>query len=302
MPKIQVSGTTITYETWGEGAPIVLTPQGWFARNPFVYILAGRLSKTHKVLLWDRPNAGASDIAIEDTPSEPQLWADRMHEMLHQLGMAPAYFAGSSMGSVFSLFMAHRYPADVRAIISIDPPGDDDQLNDPLISARYFEFMEIARTKGMAAVIEHSQAAWSRIISAAPLQKWDSVRKGIAESIALNPANRERLLAFAPEEFATIMARWGQWNTSALFHRAQLSDAECQTITTPALFFPGTDELHPPHTAQQLAKLLPNARLVDYSHHFTQAEIQCVQGSDAYMTQNAFLKLPFIEDFLRQQV
>lgn len=300
MPRIKIDDTTIAYETWGDGPPIVLTPHGWFQRGAPHYLMAGRLSKTNQVLLWDRPNSGASDVVIVDTPSEFHLWADLMHELLHQLDMAPAYFGGASNGSVFSLFMAYRYREDVKGLILLDPPTDDIELTHPLSDARYLEFAKIAETQGMQAVIEHSHKAWMRSISIGQQERWDGIRKWVAETIVLNPSNQERLLAIDPEHFGAVMERWGEWFQTHHGHVAGLSAGELKQITILALVMHGFDDLHPQHSAQELANLLPNAEFVDYTSRYSQEEIRAVQESEAYATQNAFLKLPFIEDFLQR--
>ncbi len=73
MPKIEVNGVEIAYELIGNGSPLVFTPGGWEPREPAVYLVAGRLSAHHRVLLWDRRNCGASGIAFDDAESEWHL-------------------------------------------------------------------------------------------------------------------------------------------------------------------------------------------------------------------------------------
>src|SRR5687768_6013810 len=124
MPRISVNGVSLAYEVLGDGSPIVWTPGGWFPRDNWVYLNAGSLASQYKNLLWDRRNCGASDVRIEDAPSELHLWADDLHHLLHTLNLSPAYLAGGSNGCRLSLLMAHRYPDDVKAIILIDPPTD----------------------------------------------------------------------------------------------------------------------------------------------------------------------------------
>ncbi len=301
MPKIKINDTTIAYETWGDGPPVVLTPHGWFMRNALVYVLAGRLAKQHRVILWDRPNSGASDISIADVPSELDLWADVMHGFLAELDLGPAYFCGGSNGCVFSLFMAHRYPADVKGLILLDAITDDMALSRPIFDARYLEFADIAKTKGMQAVIDHSAATGQRGMPATPQQPWDGIRKWIVETIGLNPANQERLLTMDAHYFGTVMQRWGEWYLTKTLNVANLSAAELQQITMPTLVLPGVDPLHTHHSAVQLADLLPNAELADYASHYSSAEVRAVQESDAISTQKIFLMLPFVEEFLDRQ-
>ena len=80
----------------------------------------------------------------------------------------------------------------------------------------------------------------------------------------------------------------------------ELSDEELSRIVAPSLVLHGHNALHPEHIARALATLLPNAELAHYPDRYTQEEIKRVQESNTYTSQNAFLKLPFIETFLQR--
>lgn len=301
MAKIRVKGITIAYEVMGKGPPIVWTPGGHFPRENWGYLHAGRLSANYKVLIWDRRNAGASDIAIEDAPSELHLWTDDLHHLLNALNMSPAYVAGGSGGHVLSLLMAHRYPEDVKALILSDTPLDDLDFLKAYADAVYFQFADLAERKGMPAVIEHSTEAWVRLVSSkSDPEGWDWSLNRFAETILMNPGNRDLLLSMEPKKFASIMRKYSRWFLSGRFHLAQLSDEDLGRITAPALVLHGLDEAHPRHTAEELHSLLPNSEWVEYSDLYSQEEIDQVRESDVYVTQKGALGLPFIEEFLQR--
>ena len=300
MPKIRVNNIVLAYEVFGQGTPVVWTPGGWFPRDR-AYLSAGRLSANYQALLWDRRNTGASDIAIEDVPSEMHLWADDLHHLLHTLILSPAYLGGSSAGHILSLLMAHRYPQDVRGLILANTPTDDLDLLGPLWNAHYLQLAEVAESKGMQAVIAHSTEAWTRIVSAkSKPEDYDWLLKWVAETISMNPSNRDRLLAMDPKQFATIMKKWGHPNFSGRPHLAGLTEDQVRRITVPALVAHGFNEVHPKRTAEELYRLLPNAEWVEYSDRYTQEEIDQAQEADAPPTQRAALRLPFVEEFLRR--
>src|ERR1019366_5160964 len=99
MPTIDILGGRVAYEILGEGDPIVLTPGGRFSMGvaglrPFAEALAPHM----KVLLWDRPNAGASDLTFT-VETESDMHADTLAELLRQLEMTPAVVAGGSAGA-----------------------------------------------------------------------------------------------------------------------------------------------------------------------------------------------------------
>ena len=212
--------------------------------------------------------------------------------------MSPAYVGGSSGGHSFSLLMAHRYPQDVKALILCHPGSDDVDLLKPPADAHYFELAEVAEAEGMKAVIEHSTQAWRRLGSSNP-ERWDTFRNWVAETIARNPSNLNRLLSMDAKAFAAIMKKWGDWFLSGRIHLSGLTDEEVGRIKTPALVVHGFDEYHPEHTARELNVLLPNSYWVDFSDRYSKEEIAHVRESDAISAKVA-LNIPYYEEFLKK--
>jgi pimeloyl-ACP methyl ester carboxylesterase len=66
MPTTRMSGCSIAYEVIGDGRPWVITPGGRFSKDsPGVRELAAALAERgNRVLVWDRPNCGASDVSL----------------------------------------------------------------------------------------------------------------------------------------------------------------------------------------------------------------------------------------------
>src|SRR6266702_3431976 len=115
MATATVDGLSIAYEVIGDGRPWVITPGGRFSKDsPGVRELAMALADGgNRVLIWDRPNCGASDVCF-DGPSESAMQADVLAGLLSHLDMAPAVIAGGSGGARVSLLTAARHP-DVAA-------------------------------------------------------------------------------------------------------------------------------------------------------------------------------------------
>ena len=67
MAIAEVNGLSLAYETIGEGRPWAITPGGRFTKeSPGVRELAQALAEHgNKVLIWDRPNCGESDVCFE---------------------------------------------------------------------------------------------------------------------------------------------------------------------------------------------------------------------------------------------
>jgi len=294
MPNITVNGVTLAYQVFGSGPSVVWSTHGWFPRDNLAYLVAGRLSANYRVLIWDRRNCGASDIAMEDTPSEHDLWVEDLHEMLKALDMSPAYLAGACNGAALSLQMARRHPEDARGLILVAPPFYYTAATSAcahITDGQYFKLIAAAENKGMQAVIDESTEAWVRLGSARA-EPGDGFLKWVAETIAMNPGNRDRLLAMDPKAFAAILRRWASWYGQGPGHVHGAPYDDIRPITLPALVAHGFDPIHPRDTAEALYRLLPNAEWVEYSDRYTEEEMAQAGYSWA-------LALPFMEAFLR---
>lgn len=191
MARTRVNGLSIAYELIGGGAPgersWAVTPGGRFGMDsPGVRELATALAERgHRVLIWDRPNCGASDVCFTG-PSESAMQADVLAALLADLGMAPAVIAGGSGGSRVSLLTAARHP-DVAAGLALW-----------WISGGIYGLMVL----GVHYCGGSLTAAWNGGMAAvAKLPEW-------AEVLSRNPDNRARFLDQDPREFIATMERW----------------------------------------------------------------------------------------------
>src|SRR3974390_1450174 len=100
MARTTINGCSVEYELIGDGKPWVITPGGRFSKDSAgVRELAAALAdRGNKVLIWDRPNCGASDVCFTGS-SESAMQADMLAELLVHLDMAPAVIAGGSGGA-----------------------------------------------------------------------------------------------------------------------------------------------------------------------------------------------------------
>ena len=91
MPLTTVRGVAINYEILGDHGPWVAISPGGRRGLEGVQSLAGRLAAAgYRVLIHDRRNCGASDVAIEGNESEYEIWADDLYLLLSQLKALPA--------------------------------------------------------------------------------------------------------------------------------------------------------------------------------------------------------------------
>ena len=189
MTKRRILDIEIDYELLGDsGAPaVVLTPGGRFARDSAgLPELAAELAQGGKqVLLWDRPNCGASEISFTGE-NESELHARVLLQLVRELGLGPIAVGGGSAGSRVSLLAAAQAPELVSHLLLWWISGGALSL----VSLAYYYCVDhaiTARQGGMEAV--------------AALPLWQ-------EQLAKNPRNRDILLGQDPEVFIRRMEQW----------------------------------------------------------------------------------------------
>jgi pimeloyl-ACP methyl ester carboxylesterase len=246
MSLADVDGLAIAYEVIGSsGQPWVITPGGRFSKDyGGVRQTAEALAEHGKqVLIWDRPNCGASDVTFAGS-SESAVQADALAGLLRQLGMTPAVITGGSGGARVSLLTVARHP-DVAAGLAVW-----------WISGGPFGLMSL----GVHYCGDSIAAAWRDGMDAVVvLPEWQEV-------IERNPSNRARLLEQDREQFIATLERW----MLAYYPRDDelvpgLPDADARAITVPALVFRSgaSDVHHTRATSERLAALIPTAQLVE---------------------------------------
>jgi pimeloyl-ACP methyl ester carboxylesterase len=240
-----VNGLSIGYEVIGDGRPWVITPGGRFSKDyPGVRELAAALAERgNRVLIWDRPNCGESDVRFEG-PSESDIQADALAALLSHLHMTPAVIIGGSGGARVSLLTAARY-REVAAGLAIW-----------WISGGVYGLMVLALHYCGGSL----HAAWTDGMDAvAALPEW-------AEVLERNPANRQRFLDQDPKEFIATMERWMvAYCPREGEHIPGLPDEVVRRLDIPALVLRSghSDAFHTRATSEALAELLPNGRLAE---------------------------------------
>jgi len=247
MTASRVDAYSVSYEVIGDAGarPWVITPGGRFSKDsPGVRELAVALAERgNRVLIWDRPNCGASDVRFTGS-SESAMQADVLADLLRRLGMTQAVIAGGSGGARVSLLTAARH-RDVAAGLAMW-----------WISGGVFGLMIL----GVHYCGGSLRAAWNGTMAdVAGLPEW-------AEVIERNPANRELFLRQDRTEFIAAMERWmAAYCPCGDELIPGLRDADARLLDLPTLVFRSgaSDFNHTRATSENLAKLLPDARLVE---------------------------------------
>ena len=113
MPKIQAGAIEISYETYGDGEPLLLIMglglpgAAWLASLPFL--------TQFKCIYFDNRGTGNSD-KPEGPYTIPQL-ADDAGNLLDSLGIHKAKVYGFSMGGMIAQELTLRHPAQVQKLV-----------------------------------------------------------------------------------------------------------------------------------------------------------------------------------------
>ncbi len=241
MPLANVRGVTINYEVLGSQGPWVALSPGGRRGLEGVQSLAGRIAAAGcRVLIHDRRNCGASDVAIEGAGSEYEIWADDLHVLLSQLKALPAYIGGSSSGCRLAILFALRHPECVQGLLLWRVTGGGVAAR-RLAQKYYGELIVAAKQGGMAAVCESEH---------------------FKERIAERPANRERLMKMDPARFIDVMSNWNRYFIDgADLPIIGATEQQLKSIKAPACVVPGNDNSHPRRVGENLGKLLPRCEL-----------------------------------------
>ncbi len=247
MSVIEINGGNVVYDLLGDaGAPvIVLTPGGRFSKEiPGLRPLANALVEGGlRVLLWDRPNCGESDVQFYGQ-SESHMRAETLHDLLTALDVVPCVIAGGSGGARDSMLTVMLYPELATKLVVWNIVGG---IFGTFSLGAYYVLPSIraVRTTGMAGVAE--------------LPEWQAL-------VEANPKNRERILALDPEEFELTMHRW----LSAFVSKPGqtipgVDDNLFHNIKIPTLIIRGgaQDLDHPKRTSLEVSCLVEGSTLID---------------------------------------
>ncbi|HVT22135.1 MAG TPA: alpha/beta hydrolase [Mycobacteriales bacterium] len=286
MPTAMVEGLQIAYDVVGDsahdgGRTWSITPGGRFSMDsPGIRELAEALAERgNQVLIWDRPNCGASDVCFTGD-NESAMQADVLIGLLDQLGMTPAVIMGGSGGARVSLLAAARHPEKAAGVAMLNMSGGLYGLM--TLGVHYCGgSLATAWTKDMAAV--------------ADLPEW-------AEVIARNPHNRQRFLDQDRAQFIATMERW----MAAYVDKDDelvpgLPVAHARALDVPALVFRSgaSDVNHTRATSERVAQLLPRATLVEPPWADTEWNERMAEGPAAGLFRRWPLIAPQLDDWAK---
>jgi pimeloyl-ACP methyl ester carboxylesterase len=245
MPRITISGIGVEYDLLGEpGAPAVaITPGGRFPMDtPGVRELGEAIAAGGKrVLIWDRPNCGYSDISFDDE-SESLQHGRVLTQLIRELKLGPTALVAGSAGSRVSLIAASRDPEAVSHLVLWWISGGMIGL---ISLANYY------------CVDQALAAAKGGMEAVAALPAW-------AEQIRRNPKNREILLAQDPKAFIQKMEQWASFYLPREDSPVPgMTPADFAKLKMPVLLFQNgeSDLSHTRATSEWVHRLIPHSEL-----------------------------------------
>jgi 2-hydroxy-6-oxonona-2,4-dienedioate hydrolase len=249
--EIEINGGIVVYELIGpeDGEVVVITPGGRFSKDyGGVHELAFALADGGKrVLLWDRPNCGRSDIQVYGR-SESHMRAETIGLLVQKLGFDSVLAAGGSGGARDSIIFTLMWPDLVKKLAVWHIVGGTYSTMS-LAGVYVLNELRAVRAGGIEAVAQLTGPAG-----------------GWADLIAANPRNRDRLEAIGAKEFHRVMTVW----LDAFIPKPNeaipgVADWEFGQISVPTLIIRGgeNDYDHPKRTSFEVHALIKGSRLIE---------------------------------------
>ncbi len=251
MAYVEVNGGLVAYDLIGpeDGQICVVTPGGRFSKEyrgvrPFAEALA---ATGRRVLIWDRPNTGESDIQLYGQ-SESHMRAETLAGMVRELELGPVVAMGGSGGARDSILFTIRYPELVTRLITWSIVGGAFSSMS-LASVYVLDELRAVRRGGIAGILALKGRAGS----------WSDL-------VAANPRNQQRLEDLGAEEFERVMWRWFEAYVPKSNEAIPgVPDWQMRSIQVPTLIVRGgeRDIDHPKRTSYEVHSLIAGSRLIE---------------------------------------
>jgi pimeloyl-ACP methyl ester carboxylesterase len=113
---VDVGGHRLNIRCVGSGNPtVVLEPGLGESASEMARLIAPEVARTTRVCVYDRAGHGRSDVAPQaDAATDLHVLLERAHVP------GPYILAGHSLGGMYALDYAHRYPSEVGGVVLLD--------------------------------------------------------------------------------------------------------------------------------------------------------------------------------------
>ena len=241
MPTFRREGATIHYTDTGvpDGRPqadTVFFGHGLLFSGWMFHRQIAALRQTHRCVAIDWRGHGDSTPSITDYDMDT-LAADAI-ALIELLGASPVHYVGLSMGGFVGLRIGARRPELLRSLALLDTSADaEDRAGRYKLMARVYRFTGITPLRRAIVRLMFGPSFLADASSRPTLDEWERRLRNCSRP-AISAAVR------------------------AVADRASV-EQEIMTIAVPTLVIVGADDVPtPPEKSQQIAELIPGARLV----------------------------------------
>jgi pimeloyl-ACP methyl ester carboxylesterase len=190
MPIDKINNVKIFWELTGNKGDVLVLVHGSWGDHHNWDTVAGELSKTFRVVTYDRRGHSQS----ERLPGQGYVKedVDDLVALIEQLDLAPAHIAGNSFGAAISLKTVSKRPDLFKTMIAHEPPLFDLLKDNPSAQAA----LEIvnAKIKTVLGLIAEGQI--------------EKATEEFMEKIAMGPGSWERLPEAAKKTFIYNALTW----------------------------------------------------------------------------------------------
>ncbi len=251
MPKFEREGVSLHYEVHGDAGDPLLCVMGLGGDHMFWEFQTPVFARAHKTIVFDNRGAGRS--SKPPGPYSVQLLADDAAALLAHLGIARAHVVGLSMGGMIAQDLAIRHGERVGALVlaATYARPDESVRRTSEEGAQRAMGSPLAMLQGGKidpSAIDIKQVfrfMMSLVLSAEFIEREKQWLRGLLERTLANEPSMEAFLAQV---------------SAVLGHDAA---ADLERVRSPTLVLTGdADKLVRPHHSDELAQLIPGAKLV----------------------------------------
>ena len=256
MPDVmRPDGTTIHYEVFGSGFPLLLLAPGGvnsqieFWQRSIINPIES-FADEFMVIGMDQRHCGRSKTGL--TPfSYDEAMQDQI-AVLNDLGLARAHVMGGCIGCAYALRLADQAPARIAGAVMQDPVGLDQTNSLETFYAMFNPTIRLARAEGLEAVIESAQRD--------PIFMQNNEAGPFAQRIHDEPLFADALRAIRREGYIALVVEFrdGMWPQQPPYFA--VNEVAVQRSHAPMLVLPGADPFHPTGIGQRICNEAPNAR------------------------------------------
>ncbi|ARV58770.1 hypothetical protein BZZ01_09065 [Nostocales cyanobacterium HT-58-2] len=116
---IEINGNNWHYQVMGRGQPTVIVDSGTGGTHLDWQLVQPEVAKFTKILTYDRPGYGWSDLSSEPRTAEQVV--SELRQLLREAEIEPPYvLVGMSLSGLFSRLFAYHYPEEVAGMVLVD--------------------------------------------------------------------------------------------------------------------------------------------------------------------------------------